>query len=97
MAEFVCRIEVPVATMTPRPRKALAQYWLKRQDILQKIVQVAELKPTDSVLEIGPGTGRLTEYLLPRVQGVLAVELDAELVKFCKKIRSPSPFLAQAK
>ncbi|MEN9213623.1 MAG: 16S rRNA (adenine(1518)-N(6)/adenine(1519)-N(6))-dimethyltransferase RsmA [Gloeomargarita sp. DG02_3_bins_56] len=71
--------------MTPRPRKALAQYWLKREDILQKIVQVAELKPTDSVLEIGPGTGRLTEYLLPRVQGVLAVELDVELVKFLQK------------
>ncbi|MEN9218919.1 MAG: 16S rRNA (adenine(1518)-N(6)/adenine(1519)-N(6))-dimethyltransferase RsmA [Gloeomargarita sp. DG_2_bins_126] len=71
--------------MTPRPRKSLAQYWLKREDILQKIVQVAELKPTDSVLEIGPGTGRLTRYLLPRVKGLLAVELDAELVEFLQK------------
>ncbi|MEN9216056.1 MAG: 16S rRNA (adenine(1518)-N(6)/adenine(1519)-N(6))-dimethyltransferase RsmA [Gloeomargarita sp. HHBFW_bins_162] len=71
--------------MTPRPRKALAQYWLKRDDILQKIVQAADLKPTDSVLEIGPGTGRLTQYLLPQVQGLMAVELDAQLVKFLQK------------
>ncbi len=71
--------------MNPRPRKSLAQYWLKREDILQKIVQAAELKATDSVLEIGPGTGNLTRYLLPQVQGLLAVELDQKLVSFLHK------------
>jgi len=74
-----------MATMTPRPRKSLAQYWLKREDILQKIVQAAELKATDSVLEIGPGTGNLTRYLLPQVQGLLAVELDQQLIPFLHK------------
>jgi len=76
MADFIPRIAVFVATMTPRPRKSLAQYWLKREDILQKIVEAAELKATDSVLEIGSGTGNLTRYLLPQVKGLLAVELD---------------------
>ncbi|WAS06690.1 16S rRNA (adenine(1518)-N(6)/adenine(1519)-N(6))-dimethyltransferase RsmA [Gloeomargaritales cyanobacterium VI4D9] len=71
--------------MTPRPRKSLAQYWLKREDILQKIVEAAELKATDSVLEIGPGTGNLTRYLLPQVQGLLAVELDQQLIPFLHK------------
>ncbi|APB32529.1 dimethyladenosine transferase [Gloeomargarita lithophora Alchichica-D10] len=71
--------------MTPRPRKSLAQYWLKREDILQKIVNAAELKATDSVLEIGPGTGNLTRYLLPQVAGLLAVELDEKLVDFLQK------------
>lgn len=74
-----------MATLAPRPRKALAQYWLKRDDLLQKIVQAAQLQPTDSVLEIGPGTGQLTRHLLPRVQGLLAVELDGQLVQFLQK------------
>jgi 16S rRNA (adenine1518-N6/adenine1519-N6)-dimethyltransferase len=85
MATFISRINVFVATMTPRPRKSFAQYWLKREDILQKIVQAAELKPTDSVLEIGPGTGNLTRYLLPQVGGLLAVELDRDLAHFLQK------------
>lgn len=74
-----------MATRAPRPRKALAQYWLQRDDLLQRIVQAAQLQPTDSVLEIGPGTGQLTRHLLPRVQGLLAVELDAQLVQFLHK------------
>lgn len=74
MANAISGIVVPMATMTPRPRKSLAQYWLKREDILQKIVQAAALNPADSVLEIGPGTGNLTRYLLPQVQGLLAAD-----------------------
>jgi 16S rRNA (adenine1518-N6/adenine1519-N6)-dimethyltransferase len=85
MANAIPGIVVPMATMTPRPRKSLAQYWLKREDILQKIVQAAALNPADSVLEIGPGTGNLTRYLLPQVQGLLAVELDSKLVQFLRK------------
>jgi 16S rRNA (adenine1518-N6/adenine1519-N6)-dimethyltransferase len=45
-------------------------------------VDVAELKPTDKVLEIGPGLGPLTELLLEKAGEVLAIEMDARLVDF---------------
>ncbi|KAG8819871.1 Dimethyladenosine transferase [Serendipita sp. 400] len=50
-----------------------------------RIVDKANLKPTDSVLEVGPGTGNLTVRILEKVKHVTAVEMDprmaAELVK----------------
>ena len=50
--------------------------------MLEKIIAAADLAPTDTVLEIGPGLGVLTEALLSRVGRVVAVELDYELIKF---------------
>jgi 16S rRNA (adenine1518-N6/adenine1519-N6)-dimethyltransferase len=48
-------------------------------------VDAAELKPTDKVLEIGPGLGPLTELLLGRAAAVLAIELDARLIEFLQE------------
>jgi 16S rRNA (adenine1518-N6/adenine1519-N6)-dimethyltransferase len=42
---------------------------------------VAQVQPTDWVLEIGPGTGALTDALSPRVEKVVAIELDHQLVQ----------------
>ena len=49
--------------------------------IVRRIVDAAELKPTDKVLEIGPGLGPLTELLLKSVGEVLAIEMDRRLVE----------------
>ncbi|KAF4965009.1 hypothetical protein FSARC_7130 [Fusarium sarcochroum] len=61
------------------------QHILKNPGVADAIVEKAFLKPTDTVLEIGPGTGNLTVRILERVKKVIAVELDvrmsAELVK----------------
>ena len=60
--------------------KSLGQNFLHDANQLRRIVEAADLKPGDKVLEIGPGLGPLTELLLDRGGEVLAVELDARLV-----------------
>lgn len=62
-----------------KPKKSLGQHWLNDERILKQIVQTAEVRPTDTVLEVGPGPGALTELLAINAQKVIAVEYDADL------------------
>lgn len=64
-----------------RPRKQFGQHWLKDEAILDRIIIAAELKHSDRVLEIGPGTGVLTERLLSQVSALVSVEIDRDLCK----------------
>jgi 16S rRNA (adenine1518-N6/adenine1519-N6)-dimethyltransferase len=57
----------------------LGQHWLQDQNILQAIVDYADLDSDDFVLEIGPGLGTLTSKLLKTEAKVLAVEFDEQL------------------
>lgn len=61
------------------------QHILKNPQIAQTIVDKANLRPTDKVLEVGPGTGNLTVKILEKAKNVTAVEMDprmaAELTK----------------
>ncbi|OGI17428.1 MAG: ribosomal RNA small subunit methyltransferase A [Candidatus Moranbacteria bacterium RIFCSPHIGHO2_02_FULL_40_12b] len=59
----------------------LGQNFLVNKDIAKKIVEAAELKPDDVVLEIGPGKGILTEELAKKAGKVIAVEIDGNLVE----------------
>ena len=63
----------------PRANKRLGQNFLIDQNIVRKIVAAAELRPDDTVLEIGPGRGILTDALSDVVRRVVAIEIDAEL------------------
>lgn len=65
---------------TLRARKGLGQHFLISQGVLNKILLAADLKPTDTVIEVGPGLGVLTEEILKRAGQVIAVELDDKLV-----------------
>jgi 16S rRNA (adenine1518-N6/adenine1519-N6)-dimethyltransferase len=65
--------------VTVTPRKALGQHFLVDDNILGVIGRLAELAPTDVVLEVGPGLGILTRYLAERVAHVHAVEVDRRL------------------
>src|SRR4051812_11964341 len=68
------------------PKKSLGQHWLTDTQALEAISEAAEIKPKDTVLEIGPGLGHLTDYLLRQAQHVVAVEVDVELAaKLAKK------------
>lgn len=62
-----------------QPHKSLGQNFLHDPNALEKIVDSAELLPDETVLEIGPGTGALTEVLARRAARVIAVELDNRL------------------
>lgn len=61
--------------------KSLGQHWLRDRAVLAHIADLADIQPTDTVLEIGPGLGTLTSELLRRAEKVIAVEFDAELAR----------------
>ncbi len=63
------------------PRKGLGQNFLIDKNVLQKIIQTAELRPEDVVLEIGPGLGFLTTELAKRAKKVVAVEKDEKIAE----------------
>jgi 16S rRNA (adenine1518-N6/adenine1519-N6)-dimethyltransferase len=62
-------------------KKELGQHWLTDRYILSEIAKAADIQPTDTVLEIGPGLGTLTSELLRASQKVVAVEFDRDLAK----------------
>ena len=64
-----------------RTRKRFGQHWLRDEGVLQRILEAAQLTEADTVLEVGPGRGALTERLLASpAAAVRAVELDRDLV-----------------
>ena len=63
------------------PKKELGQHWLTDRIILSEIADAADIRSTDTVLEIGPGLGTLTSELLRRSDHVIAVEFDPELAR----------------
>jgi len=72
--------------------KARGQHILKNPGVVTKIVDKAGIKPTDIVLEIGPGTGNLTMALLERCKKVVAFEADGRMVAELKKRVLGTPF-----
>lgn len=69
-----------------RPKKSLGQHFLKDQNIASRIVQSLSLQGTKAVLEIGPGTGVLTQFLvrLP-LETFRVIEIDRESVAYLKE------------
>jgi 18S rRNA (adenine1779-N6/adenine1780-N6)-dimethyltransferase len=57
----------------------VGQHILKNPGVAEAIVNKADLKPTDVVLEVGPGTGNLTVRILEKAKKVIAVELDPRM------------------
>jgi len=69
-----------------RANKKLGQNFLQDPFALDLIASVAEIRPTDIVLEIGPGLGSLTRHLAQSAQQVIAVELDQKLIPPLKAV-----------
>jgi len=68
-------------------KKSLGQHWLTNETTLRYIVDVAKLQPSDTVLEIGPGHGHLTKYLVEQADHVVAVEKDEKLASRLGKVK----------
>lgn len=66
----------------PRTKKSLGQHFLKDGNIIRKIVDAIPAKNSDLVVEIGPGSGAVTEVLLQKFKQVIAIELDQRMVEF---------------
>lgn len=76
----------------PFAKKGLGQHWLTDPAALESIVEAADVSPGDTVLEIGPGLGTLTDELLDSGAAVVALEYDHELVgSLHKKYQNLAP------
>ena len=70
--------------MSVKAKKYLGQHFLKDENIAKKIADTLSLKGYDDVLEIGPGMGVLTKYLLDKDTTTHVVEIDTESVYYLK-------------
>lgn len=71
------------------PNKRLGQNFLIDQNIRNKIIGVCEVSKDDTILEIGPGLGALTEELCKRARKVIAIEKDTRLYDFLFRTCKP--------
>ncbi len=69
----------------PKPRKWLGQHFLTDPRILGRIADVLAITKDDTVVEIGPGRGALTEQLVSRARRVVAIEIDRDLAKLLRE------------
>ena len=68
------------------PKKSLGQNFLTDKNILKKIVDVGNISEKDKILEIGPGTGNLTTYIIEsEPKHIIVVEKDIELIKILER------------
>lgn len=64
----------------PPPRKSLGQHFLRDPRVLGRIADALQLTGAETVLEIGPGRGALTDLLVARARRLIAIEVDRALV-----------------
>ena len=83
------------ARLGVRPAKRLGQNFVVDPGTVRRIVTLADLRPDDVVLEVGPGFGSLTLALLPAVRRVVAVEVDPVLAaELPRTVAARAPGLA---
>lgn len=73
-----------------RTKKRLGQNFLINGEIIQTIIDNADITPDDTVIEIGPGVGFVTEQLVKYAKQVIAIELDEEAIKELEKLNAPN-------
>ena len=76
-------------------RKRFGQHFLVDGDVIDRIVEALSLKSGDRILEIGPGMGALTKSLISLDSGMLAIEIDRDLVAELRR-RFPRLFVIEA-
>lgn len=76
-----------------RPLKSLGQNFLVDGNIIERIIQAADIRPGQAVLEIGPGRGALTEHLAGRAGRLLLIEFDHALAAFHRKRYLDNPLV----
>ena len=69
-----------------RTKKRLGQNFLINPEVISDIIEFSGITKDDTVLEIGPGVGFVTEQLIKRAKKVIAVELDEEAIKELEKL-----------
>ena len=75
-----------LASYNRHPRKRLGQHFLTDPQVLQRIINAAELDIDDLVIEIGSGLGVVTSEIAKLVYHLVAIEIDKELLKISKDV-----------
>ena len=70
--------------MNVKAKKHLGQHFLTDENIAKKIVEGLDFQPYQFVLEVGPGTGVLTKYLLEKPTETYVAEIDTESIEYLK-------------
>lgn len=73
-----------------KTKKRLGQNFLIDGEVIADIIDFAEITPADTVVEIGPGVGFVTEQLVKHAKKVIAIELDEEAIKELEKLNAPN-------
>ena len=73
-----------------RTKKRLGQNFLIDGQTIADIIDFADINPDDTVIEIGPGVGFVTEQLVKHAKQVIAIELDEEAIKELEKLDAPN-------
>lgn len=73
-----------------RTKKRLGQNFLIDGQTIADIIDFADINPDDTVIEIGPGVGFVTEQLVKHAKQVIAIELDEEAIKELEKLDTPN-------
>ena len=71
-----------------RTKKRLGQNFLIDQGAIETIIEAADISKDDVVIEIGPGVGFVTEYLVEHAKKVIAIELDEAAIRELKKLNA---------
>ena len=71
-----------------RTKKRLGQNFLIDQGAIEAIIEAADISKDDVVIEIGPGVGFVTEYLVEHAKKVIAIELDEAAIRELKKLNA---------
>ncbi|MGF6376372.1 16S rRNA (adenine1518-N6/adenine1519-N6)-dimethyltransferase [Clostridiales Family XIII bacterium PM5-7] len=74
-----------------RLSKSLGQNFLTDKNIIDKIIEAAEIEDTDLVIEIGPGIGVLTCEAAPKAKKVVAIEIDKNLIPILQDTLADEP------
>lgn len=69
-----------------KTKKRLGQNFLINGEVIRNIIDYANIQPEDTVIEIGPGVGFVTEQLVKHAKKVIAIELDEEAIRELEKL-----------
>ena len=81
--------------MSVKAKKHLGQHFLKDENVAKQIVEALSWNGYENVLEIGPGMGVLTKYLIQEKKNVSVVEIDTESVEYLNKYYPDLPIFAE--
>lgn len=73
-----------------KTKKRLGQNFLINGEVIANIIDYAGISPEDTVIEIGPGVGFVTEQLIKHAKQVIAIELDEDAIRELEKLNAPN-------